>query len=175
MVACPCALGLATPTALVAGVGRGAELGLLAKGAQALEAARRVGVVVLDKTGTLTAGAMMVTASDRPHSPDGTPRSEALALAGAVEDASERPVGQAIAPGGHGGLRRPTAGDRLLRGARGGRAGPGGGRDVTVGRPRPVHRTVAGRSRPDWDAADRGRGPGPDGGPWSAGTGRPAP
>jgi Cu+-exporting ATPase len=94
VVACPCAMGLATPTALLAGVGRGAQLGILVKGAQALETARRVGVIVLDKTGTLTTGIMAVqplTLSE------GTSEAEALRLAGAVEDASEHPAGQAIA------------------------------------------------------------------------------
>jgi len=94
VVACPCALGLATPAALVAAVGRGAELGILIKSAHALESARRIRVVVLDKTGTLTTGAVtisrVITAAD-------TEEKEALLLAGAVEDASEHPVGQAIA------------------------------------------------------------------------------
>jgi Cu+-exporting ATPase len=94
VVACPCLLGLATPTALVAAVGRGAELGVLIKSAHALESARRIRVVVLDKTGTMTTGAMtisrVITAGD-------IEEKEALLLAGAVEDASEHPIGQAIA------------------------------------------------------------------------------
>jgi P-type Cu+ transporter len=94
VVACPCAMGLATPTALLAGVGRGAELGVLVKGAQALEATRRVGVIVLDKTGTLTTGVMTLQELTLAA---GTTRDEALSLAGAVEDASEHPAGQAIA------------------------------------------------------------------------------
>ena len=93
VVACPCALGLATPTALLAAVGRGAELGILVKSAQALESAGRVRAVVLDKTGTLTTGVMsvhgVVTA--------GPAEDEVLRLAGAVEDASEHPIGQALA------------------------------------------------------------------------------
>jgi P-type Cu+ transporter len=94
VVACPCALGLATPAALMAAIGRGAELGILVKSAQALETAGRVRVVVLDKTGTLTTGTMTlldicVVA--------GTDEQEVLRLAGAVEDLSEHPVGQAIA------------------------------------------------------------------------------
>ena len=94
VVACPCAMGLATPTALLAGVGRGAQLGILVKGAQALEAARRADVIVLDKTGTLTTGVMAV----QPLTvADGTSEAEALRLAGAVEEASEHPAGQAIA------------------------------------------------------------------------------
>ena len=94
VVACPCALGLATPTALLAAVGRGAELGILVTSARALESAGRVGAVILDKTGTLTTGRMTlheITASGD------TSREEVLRLAGAVEDASEHPVGLAIA------------------------------------------------------------------------------
>jgi len=94
VVACPCALGLATPTALLAAVGRGAELGILVKSARALEAARHVRVVVFDKTGTLTTGTMRLhTITTIP----GTAEEEVLRLAGAVEDASEHPIGQAIA------------------------------------------------------------------------------
>ena len=102
VVACPCALGLATPAALVAAVGRGAELGVLVKSAQALESARRIRVVVMDKTGTLTAGAMTVTSvvtaagGDSGDAGDAGEK-EALLLSGAVEDASEHPIGQAIA------------------------------------------------------------------------------
>jgi len=94
VVACPCAMGLATPTALLAGVGRGAQLGILVKGAQALEAARRADVIVLDKTGTLTTGVMAVQPLTLA---DGTSETEVLRLAGAVEDSSEHPAGQAIA------------------------------------------------------------------------------
>jgi len=94
VVACPCALGLATPAALVAAVGRGAELGVLVKSARSLEHARRIRTVVLDKTGTLTTGTMTVTAIVT--GPDTTEK-DALRLAGAVEDASEHPIGQAIA------------------------------------------------------------------------------
>jgi Cu+-exporting ATPase len=89
VVACPCALGLATPTALLAAVGRGAELGILVKSAAVLESAGVVRGVVLDKTGTLTTGLMTVV------SVAGDP--DAVALAGAVEDGSEHPIGQAIA------------------------------------------------------------------------------
>jgi len=103
VVACPCALGLATPTALLAAVGRGAELGILVKSARALESARRIRGVVFDKTGTLTAGTMTVaavtTAAAFSTAGAGDDGDEALALvlAGAVEDASEHPIGQAIA------------------------------------------------------------------------------
>jgi Cu+-exporting ATPase len=94
IIACPCALGLATPTALMVGTGRGAQLGLLIKGPEVLESTRRVDTVVLDKTGTVTTGRMslmeIVPAA-------GVDRAEALRLAGAVENASEHPVGRAIA------------------------------------------------------------------------------
>ena len=93
VVACPCALGLATPAALAAAIGRGAELGILIKSARALEPARRLRVILLDKTGTLTAGAMTVTGV---ITVQGTGEKEALLLAGAIEDASEHPIGQAI-------------------------------------------------------------------------------
>jgi P-type Cu+ transporter len=94
VVACPCALGLATSTALLAGVGRGAELGILVRGTEALESARRIDVVVLDKTGTLTSGTMSL--DEVIPGPD-TDERECLLVAGAVEDASEHPIGQAIA------------------------------------------------------------------------------
>ncbi len=130
VVACPCALGLATPAALVAAVGRGAELGVLAKSARALEAARRIRVVVLDKTGTLTAGQMAVTAV---VAAPGHEADEALLLAGAVEDASEHPVGQSIARAAaarFGGLPAVT-GFVSLPGS--GVRGRVGDRDVVVG------------------------------------------
>jgi Cu+-exporting ATPase len=94
IIACPCALGLATPTALMVGTGRGAQLGLLIKGPQVLESTRRVDTVVLDKTGTVTTGAMslvdVVTAS-------GVDSDEALRLVGSLEHASEHPIARAIA------------------------------------------------------------------------------
>ncbi|MEV0279736.1 heavy metal translocating P-type ATPase [Streptomyces sp. NPDC050610] len=95
VVACPCALGLATPTALLAATGRGAGLGILVSGPQALEGLRRVDTVVLDKTGTLTVGAMSVAAVTARA--DGLGEAAALRLAGAAEEGSEHPVGRAIA------------------------------------------------------------------------------
>lgn len=96
IIACPCALGLATPTALLVGTGRGAQLGILIKGPEVLESTRKVDTVVLDKTGTVTTGRMalldVVPAA-------GTSRAELLRLAGALEDASEHPVAQAVAKG----------------------------------------------------------------------------
>ena len=133
VVACPCALGLATPAALVAAVGRGAELGVLIKSAQALESARRIRVIALDKTGTLTVGVMTVTGI---ITAPGTGEKEALLLAGAVEDGSEHPIGQAIAreaAARFGGLP-PVTEFVALPGA--GVRGRVGENTVTVGSPR---------------------------------------
>ena len=94
IIACPCALGLATPTALLVGTGRGAQLGILIKGPEVLEETRRIQTIVLDKTGTITKGKLELVDI---HPLDGSGRTEALRLAGAVEAASEHPVGQAIA------------------------------------------------------------------------------
>ncbi|AGM07409.1 Cu2+-exporting ATPase [Amycolatopsis keratiniphila] len=93
IIACPCALGLATPTALMAGVGRGAQLGILIKGPDALEASRTVDTVVLDKTGTVTTGKMTVTAC-RPA--DGFTTGELLRFAAAVEVGSEHAIAAAV-------------------------------------------------------------------------------
>ncbi|MHA4854913.1 heavy metal translocating P-type ATPase [Rhodococcus sp. MSC1_016] len=96
IIACPCALGLATPTALMVGTGRGAQLGILIKGPEVLESTRRVDTVVLDKTGTVTTGKMtlleVITA-------DGEDTMQVLRLAGALEDSSEHPIAAAIAKG----------------------------------------------------------------------------
>ena len=94
IIACPCALGLATPTALLVGTGRGAQLGILIKGPQILEWTRRVDTVVLDKTGTVTTGRMALVdvVAAAGEDPD-----ELLRLVGAVESASEHPIGRAIA------------------------------------------------------------------------------
>jgi P-type Cu+ transporter len=94
IIACPCALGLATPTALMVGAGRGAQLGVLIKGPEVLEQTRRITTIVLDKTGTVTAGRMRLTDV---VTLNGATRPEALRLAGAVEDASEHPIGRAVA------------------------------------------------------------------------------
>jgi len=96
IIACPCALGLATPTALMVGTGRGAQLGILIKGPQILESTRRVDTVVLDKTGTVTTGKMtlvdvVAAAGEDPN--------DVARFAGALEDASEHPIAQAIAAG----------------------------------------------------------------------------
>ncbi|GEL19757.1 carbonate dehydratase [Pseudonocardia asaccharolytica DSM 44247 = NBRC 16224] len=96
IIACPCALGLATPTALLVGTGRGAQLGILIKGPEVLESTRRVDTVVLDKTGTVTAGQMSLVEI---HTAAGVDQDEALRLAGALEHASEHPIAAAISRG----------------------------------------------------------------------------
>ncbi|MFI5632877.1 heavy metal translocating P-type ATPase [Streptomyces sp. NPDC051664] len=96
IIACPCALGLATPTALMVGTGRGAQLGILIKGPEVLETTRRIDTIVLDKTGTVTTGRM--TLQDT-HTAAGTDASQVLRLAGALEHASEHPIAQAVATG----------------------------------------------------------------------------
>ena len=94
VIACPCALGLATPTALLVGTGRGAQMGILIKGPEVLESTRTVDTIVLDKTGTVTSGRMtLVDVSVE----EGEDRAELLRLAGALEDASEHPIAQAVA------------------------------------------------------------------------------
>ena len=94
IIACPCALGLATPTALLVGTGRGAQLGILIKGPQILESTRRVDTIIMDKTGTVTMGRMVLVDV---ITEAGVARDVALRLAGGVESASEHPVAQAIA------------------------------------------------------------------------------
>ncbi|MCW2600544.1 MAG: ctpB [Frankiales bacterium] len=98
IIACPCALGLATPTALLVGTGRGAQLGILIKGPEVLESTRRVDTVVLDKTGTVTTGQMtlhdIIAAAD-------TDKAEVLRIVGALEDASEHPIARAISRAAH--------------------------------------------------------------------------
>ncbi|MDA8275031.1 MAG: heavy metal translocating P-type ATPase [Actinomycetota bacterium] len=97
VIACPCALGLATPTAIMVGTGRGAQLGIVIKGPEVLEQTRQVTTVVLDKTGTLTEGAMAVSAV---VPADGVDEAELLRLAAGAEDASEHPIARAIAAAG---------------------------------------------------------------------------
>jgi Cu+-exporting ATPase len=145
VIACPCALGLATPTALMVGTGRGAQLGILLRGPEVLESTRRVDTVVLDKTGTLTTGAMRLVDPERVDP-------VALRLAGAVEDGSGHPIARAVV------AAAVSAGDAAQRSSTRGDSGPlpavtsartvdglgvtgtvhDGGRahDVVVGRPR---------------------------------------
>ena len=94
IIACPCALGLATPTALLVGTGRGAQLGIIIKGPQVLESTRLVDTIVLDKTGTVTSGRMSVAAV---HATASESAAEVQTFAGALEDASEHPIAKAIA------------------------------------------------------------------------------
>jgi Cu+-exporting ATPase len=94
IIACPCALGLATPTALMVGTGRGAQLGVLIRGPEILERTRRIGTIVLDKTGTVTEGRIELAGVALRN---GAGRADVLRLAGAVEAASEHPIGRAVA------------------------------------------------------------------------------
>ncbi|MFF5782792.1 heavy metal translocating P-type ATPase [Streptomyces virginiae] len=96
IIACPCALGLATPTALMVGTGRGAQLGILIKGPEVLESTRRVDTVVLDKTGTVTTGRMTLAGV---FTAEGVDERELLRLAGSLEHASEHPIARAVATG----------------------------------------------------------------------------
>ncbi|GAA3828614.1 heavy metal translocating P-type ATPase [Sphaerisporangium flaviroseum] len=96
VVACPCALGLATPTALLVGTGRGAQMGILIRGPEILESTRRIDTIVLDKTGTVTTGSMrLIEVVAGP----GEQADEVLRLAGALEDASEHPIAKAVSAG----------------------------------------------------------------------------
>jgi P-type Cu+ transporter len=108
IIACPCAMGLATPTAILVGTGRGAQLGILIKGPEALENTRRVDTVVLDKTGTVTTGRMTLT--DLVAAP-GLDELELLRYAGAVEAASEHPIAAAITAGARLRLAQPDLPD----------------------------------------------------------------
>jgi Cu+-exporting ATPase len=125
IIACPCALGLATPTALLVGTGRGAQLGILIKGPQVLESTRRIDTVVLDKTGTVTTGRMSVVTI---HG-DG----EILRLAGALEDGSEHPIARAVAARAAADGALPTVADFSNHGGRG-VSGVVDGRMVAAGR-----------------------------------------
>ena len=117
IIACPCAMGLATPTAILVGTGRGAQLGILIKGPEVLESTRAIDTIVLDKTGTVTTGRMSL--ADVAAAPGADP-AEVLRLAGAVEDASEHPVAAAIAAGARARLRRrPARGHRVRQPSRG--------------------------------------------------------
>ena len=136
IIACPCALGLATPTALLVGTGRGAQLGILIRGPEVLESTRRVDTALLDKTGTVTTGHMTLgaaTPADREHG------AEVLRLAGAVQDASEHPVARAVAAGARARFERLPA-VREFEAVPGlGVLGVVEGHTVTVGRPSLLH------------------------------------
>ncbi|MGW5667596.1 heavy metal translocating P-type ATPase [Micromonospora sp. NPDC003776] len=130
IIACPCALGLATPTALLVGTGRGAQLGILIKGPEVLESTRQVDTVVLDKTGTVTTGRMTLV-DVLPAA--GQDADELLRLAGALEAASEHPIARAIADGAA--ERGPLPAVGGFANAEGlGVTGSVDGRDLVVGR-----------------------------------------
>ena len=147
IIACPCALGLATPTALMVGTGRGAQLGILIKGPEILEQTRRVGTIILDKTGTITEGRIKL-AEVAPL--DGATRAEILRLAGAVEAASEHPIAQAVAAAARAetGELPPVSGFRNLPGL--GVIGTVDGHEVEVGR-------SDGSITVSWDGVPRAR------------------
>jgi Cu+-exporting ATPase len=147
IIACPCALGLATPTALMVGTGRGAQLGIVIKGPEVLEQSRRIGTVVLDKTGTVTEGKMeLVDVAVL----DGSTRADVLRLAGAVESASEHPIAQAVTATARNefGTLPQVSGFRNLPGV--GVRGEVEGRMVEVGR-------HSGAITVSWDGQPRGK------------------
>ncbi|UKA66813.1 heavy metal translocating P-type ATPase [Arthrobacter sp. FW306-05-C] len=130
VIACPCALGLATPVGLLTGTGRGAQLGILIKGPQVLEDTRTVDTILLDKTGTVTTGILAV---DTTSAFPGFTEQDVLRLAGAVEAASEHPVARAIAAAASGARSAPAANDAgTLPPVQGFSSAPGGGVSGTV-------------------------------------------
>ncbi|MFG2458220.1 heavy metal translocating P-type ATPase [Streptomyces sp. NPDC048523] len=131
IIACPCALGLATPTALMVGTGRGAQLGILIKGPEVLESTRRVDTVVLDKTGTVTTGRMTLQAV---HVVQDADEKQVLRLAGALEHASEHPVARAVAAGAEERVGPLPAAERFENVPGKGVRGRVEGREVAVGR-----------------------------------------
>ncbi|NUT30917.1 MAG: cadmium-translocating P-type ATPase, partial [Streptomyces sp.] len=131
IIACPCALGLATPTALMVGTGRGAQLGILIKGPEVLESTRRIDTVVLDKTGTVTTGRMALQGV---YAAEGADEEEVLRLAGAVEHASEHPVARAVAAGAEERLGRLPEVEGFENVPGRGVRGRVEGREVAVGR-----------------------------------------
>ncbi|GAB3267479.1 heavy metal translocating P-type ATPase [Sinomonas notoginsengisoli] len=154
VIACPCALGLATPVGLLAGSGRGSQLGILIRGPQVLEDTRAVNTIVLDKTGTVTTGRLALDTVDTFGSWD---REGLLRLAGSVESASEHPLAQAIvaaartAPDASGGGAHDGA---QLPAVVGFRSAPGGGVEGTV----EGHEVLVGRT--DWIVERLGQAPG---------------
>ena len=145
IVACPCALGLATPMALMVGTGRGAQLGILINGPKVLEQTRRIGTIVLDKTGTVTEGELELA---EVALADGATRGEVLRFAGAVESASEHPVARAIASMAHDELGGLPSVERFRNEPGVGVAGVVEGREVRVGR-------NDGRIEVAWDGVTR--------------------
>ncbi|MFD0315125.1 heavy metal translocating P-type ATPase [Streptomyces flavalbus] len=166
IIACPCALGLATPTALLVGTGRGAQLGILIKGPEVLESTRRVDTVVLDKTGTVTTGRMTLR---EVYAVQGADEKEVLRLAGALEHASEHPVARAVAAGAAERLGELPGVEHFENVPGRGVRGRVDGHEVTVGRqlhdtlPEEVERARASAERAGrtavvvgWDGAARG-------------------
>ncbi|MGW4732463.1 heavy metal translocating P-type ATPase [Streptomyces shenzhenensis] len=165
IIACPCALGLATPTALMVGTGRGAQLGILIKGPEVLESTRRVDTVVLDKTGTVTTGRMTL---QEVYAAEGTDEQELLRLAGALEHASEHPVARAVAAGAEERVGQLPPAEHFENVPGRGVRGRVEGREVAVGRlfdelPPELGRAVAAAERDGrtavvagWDGAARG-------------------
>lgn len=165
IIACPCALGLATPTALMVGTGRGAQLGILIKGPEVLESTRRVDTVVLDKTGTVTTGRMTL---QEVYVAQGTDEEEVLRLAGALEHASEHPVARAVAAGAEERVGPLPAAEHFENVPGRGVRGRVAGREVAVGRlfPELPEELATARSRAEregrtavvvgWDGAARG-------------------
>jgi P-type Cu+ transporter len=132
IVACPCALGLATPTALLVGTGRGAQLGILIKGPEVLESTGRIDTVVLDKTGTITSGRMSVVDVTLA---EGVERAELLRLVGAIEHGSEHPIGRAIANAARSELGELPASELFVNREGLGVEGVVDGHGLLVGRP----------------------------------------
>jgi Cu+-exporting ATPase len=133
IIACPCAMGLATPTAILVGTGRGAQLGIVIKGPEVLESTRRADMIVLDKTGTVTTGKMSL-AGACVVAGAGEDEDEVLRLAGAVEDASGHPVAAAIAAAARGKLGELPAAAEFASHQGLGVSGVVDGHAVTVGR-----------------------------------------
>ncbi|OLT16997.1 hypothetical protein BJF78_13710 [Pseudonocardia sp. CNS-139] len=151
IIACPCALGLATPTALMVASGRGAELGIFVKGHRALESVRAVDTVVLDKTGTLTEGRMRVAGV---ACTAGTAEADLLRLAGAVEKASEHAIGRAVAEHAERllGALPEVAGFTALPGL--GARGRVGDTEVAIGRPDELPADLA-ATVAEWESGGR--------------------
>ena len=131
IIACPCALGLATPTALMVGSGRAAQMGIVIKGIDVLQSTRRIDTVVLDKTGTVTTGAMTLVGV---HCVEGVSRADVLSHAGAVEKGSEHPIARAIVSAAEVELGSVPALDEFMAMPGVGATGRMGGTIVTVGR-----------------------------------------
>jgi len=131
IIACPCALGLATPTALMVGSGRAAQMGIVIKGIDVLQSTRRIDTVVLDKTGTVTTGQMTLVGV---HCVDGVSRTEALSFAAAVEKGSEHPIARAIVAAAEDELLDIPSLDEFMSMPGVGATGRLGGIIITVGR-----------------------------------------